>query len=426
MKKRTATKQFAEEKLPPKIQEIAERMNVDPKKIPSVRIPALPFDSQCGPADFLGQVRKGLLQPFIDRVYGIIPPRCEKLFFRITSEGTAFGGLALRREIDIVCGHHEKEQTFHLLLYIPTGKKGPVPVFFGLNFLGNHSTVHDPEVLFHPFRRYPALIPGSLRWRDRRAAENERGCQAYRWETEQVLQAGFATATMCYGDIYPDHPHGFPGSIMRFYHTAEEWSSPERKSGAISAWAWGIMRGIDCLESQPELDLSRLIVHGHSRLGKTALWAGANDPRIALTVANGSGACGAKLMHHYYGENYEWLNLWNFYWFRGNFPDLSGKDLILPFDFHYLLAAIAPRLLYISDGDTDIYADAKGEFACCRAASQAWRIFSASGLGRTAFPPNGKLTGNEIGFYLRQGGHDFTPENWTALLKFVRRHFPQK
>ena len=416
-------KQFASENLPQHVQDIADTMNIDPQAVPSCNIPALPFDKTVSASEFINKIRQKLQKPFTEKVFGKIPCRCDELTFKVTSEGYAFDRLAIRREIDIICRHNDVERIFHLLLYIPAEAKEKVPVFLGLNFKGNHACTKDPGVTFHPFDRYPTLIPGSLRWADGRADENQRGLVEDRWAFEKVLKNGFATATMCYFDVYPDHLHGFEKSIMPMFYTKEEWESNERDSGAICAWAWGIMRAIDCLECQKELDMSRLTVHGHSRLGKTALLAGSFDPRIALTVSNGSGACGIKMMHHHFGENFGWVHYWNPHWFRGNFAEIVNKEQEIDFDFHFLAASIAPRLLYVSDGDIDIYADPEGSFLTCKEASKAWEIFGSSGVENESFPPCGKLTGQDVGYYLRKGDHAFTPENWEALIQFAKKHF---
>ncbi|NMA41940.1 MAG: hypothetical protein GX946_01010 [Oligosphaeraceae bacterium] len=416
-------KQFAEENLPPDIQVIAERMNIVEEKIPPWTAPPLPFDSDCTPLKFLERTRQQLIAPFREQVYGKIPPRCNQTSCKITSEGKAFGGLAIRRQIDIICRHQGMEQILHLLLYIPVAASRPAPVFFGLNFKGNHSTTEDPGVVFHPFIPYPPLIPGSRRWSEFRAGEEGRAMQADRWDFKKVLERGYATATMSYHDVYPDHPLAFNDTIMRFFYTEEQWKSPHRDTGAICAWVWGMQRCIDCLEMQPELDMTRLFVHGHSRLGKTTLWLAANDPRPAWVISSGAGACGDKMMHHYFGENFEWLALWAPHWFRGNFPRLVGQELKIPFDFHYLLAAIAPRRVYIAAGDEDDYADPKGQFASCVAASPAWKLFGGTGLGTRKFPACKEIIGQEIGFYLRHGGHGITPENWNAILDYADRHF---
>ena len=416
-------KQFESENLPPHIQAIADTMNVDRELIPPCTAPSLPFGENITPGRFINKTRKELQKPFTERVFGNIPPRCDELAFKVTAEGTAFDGLAIRREIDIICRHNSLERVLHLLLYIPANAKGKVPVFFGLNFKGNHACTKDPGVTFHPFERYPNLIPGSLRWADGRASEDERGLVQDRWHFEKALKAGFATATICYFDIYPDHLHGFEKSIMPMFYTKEEWESPDRDTGAICAWAWGIMRGIDCLETQKELDMQALTVHGHSRLGKTALLTGSFDPRIALTVSNGSGACGIKMMHHHFGENFGWVHYWNPHWFRGNFAEIVNKEQEIDFDFHFLAASIAPRLLYVSDGDIDTYADPEGSFLACKEASKAWKIFGGSGLENESFPPCGKLVGQDVGYYLRKGDHAFTGENWDILIEFAKKHF---
>ena len=213
---------------------------------------------------------------------------------------------------------------------------------------------------------------------------------------------------------------------MRFFYTPSQWHSADRPTGAISAWAWGIMRALDCLSAQSEIDSSRFIVHGHSRLGKTALWTGANDPRVWLTVSNCSGTAGAKLSHRYYGEDFAWLDAWNERWFCSEFRKFSGRDLDFPVDQHFLMASIAPRLLYIASADKDYYADPEGEYISGKLASAAWNIYGKKGLDNTVYPTCGKLIGENIGYYLRSGEHNFTPENWQALLSFTEKHLEKE
>ena len=332
--------------------------------------------------------------------------------------------MAIRREIDIICSHSGDEQILHLLLYIPVERQGKVPVFFGLNFRGNIACTNETDVTFFPFEKAPDL--GNIRHADSRAGLDLRGCQAHRWEFEKVVRAGFATATICYQDIFLDRPDGFDTSIMRFFYDREQWYGNARTSGAISAWAWGVQRALDYLEQQDELDAKHIIVHGHSRLGKTALWAGANDPRIWLTVSNCSGTGGAKIAHRYFGESFAWLNLWFPYWFCSNFAGYAGRESEFPIDQHVVMAAIAPRLLFIASASEDLHADPRGEYSGGVLASEAWNIFGRQGLENTNFPPCSKLIGGDVGYYLRPGNHDFMPENWDALLEFVKRHLAQE
>ena len=412
-------KRFADENFPPDIQERADRMNTDESKVPVVELPPLPISDHTTGSEFQTRIRPRLIAAFEKYMYGSVPPRCEELIFKQTGEGPAFGGLGIRREVDIICRHKGMERTLHLLLFLPAKAEGKVPVFFGLNFKGNHSVSTDPDVIYHPFERYAPVNPNSLRQADGRLDESGRGKAAGRWDVENVLKRGYATATMCYFDIYPDVPAGFEKSIMRMFYTPEVWNSSQRDSGAISAWVWGVQRALDYLETVPEIDSSKMMVHGHSRLGKTALWAGAVDQRIALTISNCSGTCGAKLAHRYFGENFEWIHFWNPHWVIPEFKKYICHDTEYPIDQHMLMAAIAPRLLYVASGSLDEYADPRGEFEAAVAASPAWRLSGGSGTGTASFPACGKLIGKEIGYYLREGEHDFTPENWRVLMDFA-------
>ena len=409
-------KRFASEHLDAAKQALADRMNLDEEAVPPWTLP--PIRSRSA-AEFLRTERPSLLRQFAGLVYGEIPPRPAWFDVDVVEEAPdAFGGLATRKEIAIRCAQNGMTRVLNLLLYIPNARTARVPLFFGLNFKGNHAASADAAVRFHPFRRYPTL-DNSPRYADGRAEADQRGVEARRFCFEECLRRGYACATMCYWDISPDHPYGFEDSILRMYFDAAAWNSPERPSAAISAWAWGVSRALDALEAQPEIDARRMAVHGLSRLGKTALWAGANDPRIALTVSCCSGTCGAKLAHRYFGEDFAWIDLWNPHWTVPAFRQFVGHDADLPVDQHQLLACIAPRLAYVTSATEDLYADPKGEFLAAVAASPAYRLFGMTGLGVTKMPPAGQPVGDDIGYYLRQGPHDCLPENWRALLDFA-------
>lgn len=420
------SKRFANENLGPREQALAEQMNLDESAIPAWTIPPV---ASGNPAEFLQKERPRLLNEFARLMYGAIPPRPSEMQIDLTEEDdSAFGGLATRRELSIRCGQNGISRTFHMLLYIPNKRSGKVPVFFGLNFRGNHTTTFDPKVLFYQTKLYPTLEPPT-RFLDTRTPVEARGEHDGRFCFEACLKRGYAVATICYWELYPDHPFGFKDSILSMYYdeaqcgrsTAlnEKCCPPDRSSGAISAWAWGISRGIDALETQSEIDPSRIAVHGHSRLGKTALWAGANDTRIALAVSVCSGTCGAKLSHRYYGEDFSWINLWNSHWVVPAFEQFVGKDATIPIDQHQLIGCIAPRLTYVFSASDDCWADPKGEFLAAKAASEFYRLFGMKGLSVDEMPDTGVATSGEIGYYLRKGEHNCTPENWNVLLDYA-------
>jgi hypothetical protein len=212
-------KRFANENCPPEIQAAADRMNTDEAQVPVVELPPLPVDDHTTGSEFQTQIRPRLIAAFEKYMYGVVPPRCEEVIFKQTAEGPAYGGLGIRREVDIICRHKGMERVLHLLLFLPAGAEKKVPVFFGLNFKGNHGISTDPDVIYHPFERYAPVNPNSLRQADNRCDETGRGKLASRWDVENVLKRGYATATICYFDIYPDVPAGFEKSIMRCERT---------------------------------------------------------------------------------------------------------------------------------------------------------------------------------------------------------------
>lgn len=412
------TKAFPECSLPPKMQEKADRMNLDETRVPPFEMLPLPFDDSTPGAEKIMRAAR-TREIFAGELYGEIPPRCEAVEFVLTSSGKAFDGLAERREIDIRCRGNRHARTLRMLLYLPRNRRGKVPCMLGLNSSGNIGTTTDPGVTFVPFRRYADPSP----WLDdNRADESRRGEKAYRWQFEKVIAAGFAAATCCQFDACADHPDGMTDSILPLFYPEKELLSPMRKSAAISAWTWGLMRCIDALEVIDGIDPHRIIVHGLSRRGKTALWLGANDPRPAMIVSICSGTCGAKMSRRYFGESMEWLDNWRKYWFVPSFPRFAGHDTQMPFDQHQLMALISPRILYVASASEDPYADPRGEYLATAAASAAW---GNDGLPPdTAFPQPGSGVGDRsVRYFLRPGQHDFNEENWDDLLNFAAKKF---
>jgi hypothetical protein len=210
----------------------------------------------------------------------------------------------------------------------------------------------------------------------------------------KVMEAGYAVLAIDYQQIEPDDPNpAVPG--VRALFPKESW-------GAVAAWAWGLSRLLDIAAGIDGVDPAEPVVLGHSRLGKAALWAGAQDERFAVTVANGSGCCGAALFRHPGGEDIAAITTKFPHWFVPSFASYAGNEDSLPVDQHQLLASIAPRRVYVSSAEDDAWADPIGEYLAVVAA-------------QPAFPPNG------IGYHVRPGGHDLTEVDWLHALAFARR-----
>lgn len=365
--------------------------------------------------------RQQLLKLFGEHVYGHRPSADIDVSFRTTKEvNGSLRGLADLREVDIVLRGAADSLVVPLLLYLPVGRSGPVPVMLGLNFYGNHIVSSDPNISLPT--SWIANID-EFHITDNRATDASRGARAYRWDIEQVLARGYAFATVYYGDLDPDRPdHWQDGVHPLFYRVGQTRPDPSQW-GAIGAWAYGYSRAVDYLLQDGDIDPNRIVAMGHSRIGKAVLWAGANDERIALVISNNSGCGGAALSRRDYGETVKIIND-NFpHWFNDRFVDYGNRVQELPVDQHELIALLAPRPVYIASAIEDRWADPRGEFLAAYYAGAAYQLFGLMTIKNIEMPPlNHAVEHTVVGYHLREGGHGVTPYDWTQYLDFADHH----
>lgn len=361
--------------------------------------------------------RPELKKLFQHYMYGNFPEQTPKV--RATVERVdpkALGGKATLKEITLTLGGPDVPK-IHVLLVVPNKRSGPAPVFVGMNFCGNHAVIDDPKV------RIPtAWIYGNRKGvKNNKATEAGRGTQIDVWALEQTIDRGYAVATFYSGDVVPDDAKRRSEGIQPHFGTGGAKPGPH-DWGTIAAWAWGIQRVVDYLVTDQDLDARRIIVVGHSRLGKTALLAGAFDERIAIVMPHQAGMGGTAPSRGTIGESIKRINTSFPHWFNGAYKQFNDHPDRLPIDQNCLVALCAPRPVLFTNAVKDTWANPTGQFEVLKAADPVYRFLGVEGLGAKTMPPQGKLLDSRLGYWIRAGSHSMTPADWRVFVDFADKH----
>ena len=347
------------------------------------------------PAQWRDTRRPELLELFRTHVYGRAPVgRPDTLKFETLELAKgAMGGAATLKRVRISYRGAGGEGAIQLVLFVPE-RATPAPCF--LLICNRGATNIDPT----------------------------RAVKSDFWPAEQLVARGYAAAAFLNADVDPDFDDGFTNGVHGIFD-APGVKRPPDAWGTIAAWAWGASRVMDYLATDADIDAKRVAVIGHSRGGKTALWAGAQDERFALTISNDSGCGGACLARRRQpkAESVASINKAFPHWFCANYRGYGGREDELPVDQHELAALVAPRLLCIGSASEDLWADPQGEFLCGVQASPVWRLFGLEGLKAEAMPPpDSPRNGGCIGYHVRTGKHGLTLDDWKCYLDFADAH----
>ncbi|MDA9830502.1 acetylxylan esterase [Akkermansiaceae bacterium] len=344
--------------------------------------------------EWLKVQRPATLELFKKHVYGRAPVgKPDTLAFKVLEEDPkAMDGAATLKIIQISYSGPGGESSFKLITFIPNKATKPAP---GYLLICN---------------RGPENIDPTRKQKDDF------------WPAESIVARGYVAATFFNGELSTDKDLNFNNGAHKVFDNYEG-ERPGDAWATIAAWAWGASRALDYFETDPAIDATKFAVVGHSRGGKTALWAGANDERFALTISNNSGCTGAAIARRKHGERVARINKVFPHWFCGNYKNFDEKEDALPVDQHQLVALMAPRAVYVASASKDDWADPEGEFLAAVHASPVYKLFGLKGLETTTFPePNSPIQIGQIGYHLRSGKHDLTDYDWEQYLNFGDKH----
>jgi hypothetical protein len=301
-------------------------------------------------------------------------------------------GVATLRRIAIESRQGQRSQRFELTLFLPNTRSGGAPVFLLIN--------NRPPSNTDPTRKEKSGF----------------------WPAEEMIGRGYGIAAFHYAELAPDDPQKYRDGVIGMFDSGAAVESAKYTWGALGAWAWGASRAMDYFETEPRIDKTRVAVVGHSRGGKAALWAGAQDERFAMVVSNDSGEGGAALSRRDFGETIERINTSFPHWFAAAYKTFNRRPADLPVDQHLLLALVAPRALYVASADEDLWADPRGEFLSLAASSPVFGLWRDPPIRPADMPAiETPLVSGRRGYHIRTGGHNLTLYDWTRFADFADR-----
>ncbi|MBQ3807196.1 MAG: family 16 glycosylhydrolase [Kiritimatiellae bacterium] len=325
--------------------------------------------------------REEIVAFFTDNEFGRRPAEAEKppllKFEKLSDDKLMPGGKMVRKQVRVVYGGSFGTNSFPVTAFVPADAKGPVPAFL--------------LICNRPYGEN---------------CDPEREKKSDFFPVEEIVKRGFAAVSFYTWDVAPDYNTGNTKGVFEAF----EKQGPYRNAklwGTVSAWAWGASRALDWLETVPEIDAAKVVVVGHSRGGKTALWASVTDTRFAGVCVNGSGCAGAKLNHLNLPKSEHIAQIVRTfqYWFCLDYTFWANREREMPFDQHELLSCVAPRLLAVGSGSEDYWAGPEGERKATELARAAWEDKSC------------------VSYHCHDGKHNLGRDDWNVYLAHAERHW---
>lgn len=394
--------------------------NTDESKVGTYVLPdplKLERGAPVGDAATWARQRRGeVLELFRANQFGRTPTTYIPMKTDAWETGVAsFGGLAKRTQARLTFPAHADGPIIRVVLYTPAAAKGPVPVLLHVGFSPNVLVFDDPG------------IEEGFGWnpREKKQVPGRQATLLAGFDPKPFLERGLAVAHVYYGDIEPDFDGGAALGVRTLFGPQGNPRQPD-EWGAIGAWSWGLSRVVDFLSADPSVDPRKIALSGASRLGKTTLWAAAQEPRIALVMPVISGEGGAALSRRDYGETIAAITdpARYHYWFAPRYRTYADRVGELPIDSHMLLSLIAPRPMLLVTGDTDTWSDPRGEYLAAQAATPVYALYGKTGVSgeqpAAETPPTGDLA-----YYMHKGGHALLPGDLKVMADFMARQFAE-
>lgn len=332
------------------------------------------------------QRRQEMIALLGEKVYGVMPAYTGETIWREMEQEMTAGGNAVTSRIEITFPTPDGESfTFPVTVTKPCS-----------------ATAYMPKAAF---------VFISFGW-------------AKYYPMEELSDMDVIVAEVVMNDVALDEEDHYENRMAAHYY--KEGKREPNGFGKIGMWAFAASRVLDYLLAQDYVDPAHVGVIGHSRLGKTALWAGANDARFTHVFSNDSGCLGAALIRKKEGETYPAIHQRFPYWFCENFRELAvsvEKSEESDFDQHFLIGASAPRKVYVASATEDLWADPTSEYLSCVAASPAWEVNGMTGFIHPDKLPEGRdqFADGNVGYHLRPGTHYLSRHDWKRYVEFLKK-----
>ncbi len=359
--------------------------------------------------------RPEIVRLYEEDQFGRSPAHPTGISYDLFDKGTlAYNGAVKRKQLTVRFSSQASGPKADVLIYVPANATKPVPLLLTPSFIANSTMVSDPGVK-----------QGEIWDKDKKRVPAPKDSRFSKLDIERICGQGIGIATVYYGDIDPDFEGGLSYGVRSLYLKPGQTQPAPDEWGTIAAWAWGLSRILDYLETDKDLDAKRVGLFGVSRLGKTVLWSGAHDSRFSLVIASCSGEGGAALSRRNYGETIAHLTAPGRYpyQFCANYGKYARHVDQFPVDGHMLVSLIAPRPLLLQTGDTDRWSDPKGEFLAAVAATPVYHLFGKQGIATDTMPAAGQPMLDTLSYFMHSGGHGALPSDWDVFLKFLSTHW---